>query len=203
MKCPKCGFNSFETNDACPRCSHDLTSFKISNGLIPLVFPAGVRTTMAETLFPSLTTTATVGERGDLASDLFAFDLPAAQSGKETVLVGDEEVFSFDDPVPPAEHAALAVPELVPAAGPVPVTHTAAVHDPFAGLLETSPGASDSSAFPPSLGSGPDFLSSESVLASSSQEFSWDDLDEPVGEVTSTAKDKFDELFGEPEHKPS
>jgi len=39
MKCPKCGFNSFESNDACPRCAASLKELKQTYGLAPVVFP--------------------------------------------------------------------------------------------------------------------------------------------------------------------
>ena len=33
MKCPKCGYNSFEFHDVCKKCAHDLTSYKDIHGL--------------------------------------------------------------------------------------------------------------------------------------------------------------------------
>lgn len=40
MKCPKCGYNSFEYLDQCKKCGNDLVSFKQSNGILSVLFPA-------------------------------------------------------------------------------------------------------------------------------------------------------------------
>jgi hypothetical protein len=40
MKCPKCGFNSFEHLKNCKRCNADLTAFKESCGIKAVVLPA-------------------------------------------------------------------------------------------------------------------------------------------------------------------
>lgn len=42
MKCPKCGFNSFEYLDSCKKCGNDLAAFKMSLGLQPVVMPPGI-----------------------------------------------------------------------------------------------------------------------------------------------------------------
>ena len=42
MKCPKCGFNSFEYLDSCKKCGNDLSAFKMSLGLQPVVMQPGV-----------------------------------------------------------------------------------------------------------------------------------------------------------------
>lgn len=39
MKCPKCGYNSFEFLDNCKKCSSDLVAFKESLGIRPVVLP--------------------------------------------------------------------------------------------------------------------------------------------------------------------
>jgi hypothetical protein len=41
MKCPKCGFNSFEFLDSCKKCGVSLASFKKSLGVSPVVFASG------------------------------------------------------------------------------------------------------------------------------------------------------------------
>lgn len=40
MKCPKCGYNSFEYLDQCKKCGHDLAVFKESNGIRSVLVPA-------------------------------------------------------------------------------------------------------------------------------------------------------------------
>jgi len=39
MKCPKCGYNSFEFLDNCKKCSIDLVAFKDSLGIRPVILP--------------------------------------------------------------------------------------------------------------------------------------------------------------------
>jgi len=39
MKCPKCGYNSFELLDSCKKCHNDLTEFKRSLGIRSIVVP--------------------------------------------------------------------------------------------------------------------------------------------------------------------
>jgi hypothetical protein len=41
MKCPKCGFNSFEFLDNCKKCGNNLASFKKSLGINPIVYAQG------------------------------------------------------------------------------------------------------------------------------------------------------------------
>ena len=40
MKCPKCGFNSFEYLDNCRKCNNDLIGFKQSLGIQPVILPS-------------------------------------------------------------------------------------------------------------------------------------------------------------------
>lgn len=39
MKCPKCGYNSFEYLDNCKKCNHELSGFKASHGIRAVVLP--------------------------------------------------------------------------------------------------------------------------------------------------------------------
>lgn len=57
MKCPKCGYNSFEFLDACKKCSAEFVSFKKSMGIKPVVFAScenstGVRQQIADDAVP-------------------------------------------------------------------------------------------------------------------------------------------------------
>lgn len=40
MKCPKCGYNSFEYLDSCKKCNADLAGFKAAHGIRPMILPA-------------------------------------------------------------------------------------------------------------------------------------------------------------------
>lgn len=64
MKCPKCGYNSFEYLDSCKKCGNDLAAFKTSLGIQAVVMPPGVFSAQ----------TAVVEEAG---GDSFAPELPA------------------------------------------------------------------------------------------------------------------------------
>lgn len=72
MKCPKCGYNSFETYDACQKCGSDLVAFKQSLGIRPILYPPGF-----------------VPEREEL------FAGPSEQASPETA---SAEVISWDIP---------------------------------------------------------------------------------------------------------
>ena len=50
MKCPKCGYNSFEIHDTCKKCANDLTSYKDIHGLKSIVLPQEARADLAEKL---------------------------------------------------------------------------------------------------------------------------------------------------------
>lgn len=41
MKCPKCGFNSFEFLDSCKKCGAEFGSFKQSHGISPVILRSG------------------------------------------------------------------------------------------------------------------------------------------------------------------
>lgn len=93
MKCPKCGYNSFEFLDSCKKCSSDLTGFKQAHGIQPLVIPAPVTTandTAPQAAFasPAAATVTPPQETSSTDSDeTFTWDTPAAQ---ETAKQGDD-----------------------------------------------------------------------------------------------------------------
>lgn len=41
MKCPKCGYNSFEFLDACKKCGNEFSSFKKAHRISPVLFQSG------------------------------------------------------------------------------------------------------------------------------------------------------------------
>ena len=112
MKCPKCGFNSFESNDACPKCAGSLKEQKQTYGLAPVVFSTDYRRTLAAEYGAGQSATHTGGKEGGE----FAFESPAGQQGWQRDELSASS-FAFDD-------------EVEKSAAPV---------DPFAELLETSP----------------------------------------------------------------
>jgi len=91
MKCPKCGFNSFESNDACPRCAASLKEQKQTYGLAPVVFSADYRRTLAAEYVAGQSAIHAGGKEGGE----FAFEPSAGQHGRQR----DEppaSSFSFD-----------------------------------------------------------------------------------------------------------
>ncbi|GAB7025649.1 hypothetical protein [Geotalea toluenoxydans] len=77
MKCPKCGYNSFEFLDQCKKCSNDLVLFKESNGIRSVLMP--------------------VLERGDGVSA--AGITSSGLQPDQAVGQHDDETFSWDEPV--------------------------------------------------------------------------------------------------------
>src|SRR5512133_4004050 len=93
MKCPKCGYNSFEFHDSCKKCNNDLTGYKETYGINPIVLPAEARTSMAAALMAE----TALNEPAPVASveegDMFSFDLPAEEAAPSI----PDDPFNFDD----------------------------------------------------------------------------------------------------------
>lgn len=128
MKCPKCGYNSFEYLDSCKKCNTDLTSFKLNHGIKPTILPAmdlvvGRSTEEQRPLQASSTGSGalpeseefswheaveeTVGEAG--AFPAMGLDLPPEEP--------DHFNFSLDLPEPGAEPASAGRGEELPLGG--------------------------------------------------------------------------------------
>ena len=75
MKCPKCGYNSFEYLDTCKKCKNDLSAFKEAHGIRSSVMP-----TLAAAAIPAAAAAATVAA---------AIAAPPA---------ADDETFTWDEP---------------------------------------------------------------------------------------------------------
>jgi len=118
MKCPKCGYTSFESYDSCRKCSADLTEFKQTYGLTPVILPPSLCASLAAELVGN---GQPAGEAAsDNSSDMFSFDLPTEQAAAAAPTAAVAPAFSFDTP------------------------SAATQNDPFASLLETTPQASKS-----------------------------------------------------------
>ena len=114
MKCPKCGYNSFEHLDSCKKCGKDLVSFKQQFGITSVLFPgqlmplAAAAETEAETVvaeeFEEVSKTAAAAAEAETAGVVEAEDLAATQSGGADDFGFDfmgesegEEDLSFDE----------------------------------------------------------------------------------------------------------
>ena len=127
MKCPKCGFNSFEYYDSCKKCAHDLTSYKATYGIKPIVLPAEVRASMAEELLAHSALGAPQAEASDAPMDMFSFDVPNAAPAAPV----NDDPFNFDDePATTLSGGGFGLDEKAKAA------QAKAEEDAFADLLE-------------------------------------------------------------------
>jgi hypothetical protein len=108
MKCPKCGYNSFEFLDACKKCGAELGSFKKTHRISTVLRrAAAVPTEVAQPTAPPIVIPAPVQEEN--LHESFDLGFPDSAPGE----VKDEEFSGFtfsDDPAPPAQ-------ESTPAAG--------------------------------------------------------------------------------------
>lgn len=105
MKCPKCGFNSFEFLDSCKKCGNALTPFKKDHGIRAVILPS--RQTAVAAAEPG---TAPVPENAlpEGGADQFTWEPasaaePAGRAGEGSG--GNFATFSFDEPVEPQEPA--------------------------------------------------------------------------------------------------
>jgi len=190
MKCPKCGYNSFEYHDACKKCANDLSGYKVTYGLKEIVLPQEARASMAAALMAETAASSQVPEAAaEAATDMFSFDLPdeetaavAATAGKDPFDFGDEPAasetqgfgqFSFDDEQKSAQAQAKAE------------------EDAFADLLESS---SQETPAPAPAPSGPGEFDLNN--------FSWDDTPAAPAAAETKPEDDFNSLFGDLDDTP-
>jgi predicted nucleic acid-binding Zn-ribbon protein len=172
MKCPKCGYNSFEYNDTCPKCLNDLTGYKATHGLKAMALPPTARTEMARSMAAEAQVDDHPAEDEDMTSDIFSFDFDESEQGTGQGAGGPvHDPFRLDDE--PADSPAQARDE----------------EDAFTGLLETTP---QKSATAPA--NKPAAVNNEFDL----KNFSWDDTPDPAGDGKpgKPREDDFGSLFG-------
>ncbi|MDA8413059.1 MAG: hypothetical protein M0023_04640 [Desulfobacteraceae bacterium] len=188
MKCPKCGYNSFEIYDTCKKCANDLTGFKDIHGLKSIVLPLETRTAMAEKMIAERMQSAPAAVAA-VPTDMFSFDVPEVEPTAKTASFPIDDPFNFDDepaaPSPGGGKFAFG-DDLSPA-------QAKGEEDVFSNLLETTPQRDLEK--PSAAQSGADTISGVSEL----DDFSWDDTpDASPGEETSKpAEDDFNSLFGD------
>ena len=180
MKCPKCGYNSFEFYDSCNKCANDLTGYKNTYGFKPIVLPPAARTAMAAALMAEAALNNQSPEVSDVPVDMFSFDVP--EDG--TAGAGSDDPFNFDDePTTPSQSGgAFSFDDDQQSA------QTKAEEDAFADLLESTSQEDTAS----------QTIAPGSTIESDLNNFSWDDT--PVtapGETAKPAEDDFNSLFGD------
>lgn len=176
MKCPKCGYNSFEFHDSCKKCASDLTGYKETYGIKPIVLPLEARMSMAESLMAENALSDNSPEASNEQDDMFSFDLPEDEASRSRA----DDPFNFDDE-PSQAGGQFSFDEGQQSA------QAKAEEDAFADLLESTT-QKDKPAAPAAGSAGESDLSS----------FSWDDA--PDATATSGAKpaeDDFNSLFGD------
>lgn len=180
MKCPKCGYNSFETHDTCKKCANDLTSYKDIHGLKPIVLPHETRAAMAEKLMAERTQDIPAAV-ADAPADMFSFDIPEDEAAPAAGTFKDDPFNFGDEPAAPS----LGGGDF--SFGREQMSAQAkAEEDAFADLLESSSGGA-SPASPSAAADGMELGN-----------FSWDDTpDTAPGEEAKPAKDGFNNLFGD------
>lgn len=183
MKCPKCGYNSFEIHDTCKKCANDLTSYKDIHGLKPIVLPLETRTAMAERLMADRVQDVPIAAV-EAPADMFSFDLPADEATAGADSFAKDDPFNFgDEPAAPSfggggfsfgdDQAA---------------TQAKAEEDAFADLLESSS----------SQDKGGASSAAQASAGTESGDFSWDDTPAPApGGSAKPAEDDFNSLFGD------
>jgi len=181
MKCPKCGYNSFEFHDSCKKCASDLTGYKETYGLKPIVLPAEARESMAAALMAEAALNEPVPVASTEQVDMFSFDLP--EEGATPAIADDP--FNFDDePATPSQSGGEFSFD-----DDQQQAQAQSEEDAFADLLEST--------------SQEDKMPAASATAASSGEsdlanFSWDDTPAPTpDEPAKPVEDDFNSLFGE------
>jgi predicted nucleic acid-binding Zn-ribbon protein len=192
MKCPKCGFNSFEYYDSCKKCSSDLTGYKQTYSITSMVLPFEAKEKLAADFRSAESTADQVSDTVEAHDDIFSFDLPDEPSS--TPAHHNDNPFNFDEPSPNVNPSSSAKSE----------------DDVFADLLESTSQAEDSPFAAAKVGSAPAPAPAAKVADSSSgpgefdlESFSWDDT--PVEAAATDSKevaDDFDSLFGDTKENP-
>ena len=187
MKCPKCGYNSFEIHDSCKKCAHDLTGYKDIHGLKSVVLPPETRTIMAEKLRAEqgLDVTAAVVET---PADMFSFDIPESDTTPDAASFLKDDPFDFgDEPL----STSLEKDDFPFGREQMP-SQAEAGEDAFADLCESS--------FQNKIGapSSPQPAAATTPAGLDLNDFNWDDTpDTTPGEAANVSKDDFDSLFGD------
>src|SRR5450631_1549888 len=192
MKCPKCGYNSFECFTACKKCSYDLTEFKEKLGLKPIVLQMETRNTMVAAMAAETAQSAAAQQPEEPPSDMFSFDIPDEVSHtSESNATTSDAFFNFSDkPVatPSQGFGNFSID------GDQEIKKPATMDDAFASLLESTPRSnSDASAPTPPAASASAVSPDEFDLDS----FSWDESPETTTTGEKKTVDDFDSLFGD------
>jgi hypothetical protein len=184
MKCPKCGFNSFEHYDTCTKCSSDLTAYKLTYSISSLVLPLAAKQYMASEKDSAEFASGRLVDTVEAHDDIFSFDLP--DEPPAIPVQPRTQSFKFDETsVTAMQQNDLTIED-----------------DPFADLLESTNQAHGIS--PPSIInislSAPAVENIENAPSAPGEfdldSFSWDDMPGPAAATdTKKPEDDLDSLF--------
>ena len=184
MKCPKCGFNSFEYYDSCKKCANDLIGYKLTYSITSMVLPQEAKEKLAAGFQSAESPTDRISDSAETHDDIFSFDLPDDTSSAP--VRGNDDPFNFDKPSPVVKQTGSSKPE----------------DDVFADLLEStsqtkaSPFEAVQTTAPPAAAKGADSSSGPGEF--DLENFSWDDTPAATAAPENTAaSDDFDSLFGD------
>lgn len=186
MKCPKCGYNSFEYHDSCKKCSADFSSYKLTYNIAPIVLPPEVREQKANEFRSASIVNERPVQAVETHDDMFSFDLSDDIVSSSSPAPHNDDPFSFDDDILEAKPSR----EKAEGGGFDDLLESTAQPDdsPFASSFAASAPKSAAAAAPAATTLGEFDL----------ENFSWDDS--PVETATGSGKaadDDFDSLFGD------
>lgn len=188
MKCPKCGFNSFEYYDSCKKCFSDLTGYKKTYSIASMVLPLEAVDKLAAEFRSAEIATDQVSESAETHDDIFSFDLPDEPQSAPVHRINDP--FNFDELVPVEKQSGRVKSE----------------DDVFADLLEST-SQSEESPFA-AVQAAPAAAKAAAVSSGSNEfdleSFSWDESPaETAATDSKEAADDFDSLFGDTKENSS
>lgn len=193
MKCPKCGFNSFEYYDSCKKCSCDLTGYKQTYSIASVVLPLEAKELLAAECRSAESAADQINESVESHDDIFSFDLPDDAPSASTR--SNDDPFNFDEPESPVSQ----------------INSSQSDDDAFADLLESTSQidespfatASDAPAASPDAAKGKDASSAPGEFDLES--FSWDEAPAPAAasDGSTDVEDDFDSLFGDAKENSS
>ena len=179
MKCPKCGFNSFEYYDSCKKCAVDLTGYKQTYAISSVVLPHDVKATLAAEFRSKESAADEMPAAPEVHDDIFSFDLPDDSPRAPTGPV--EDPFDFSEPAPATPQA----------------DNVTLADDIFGDLLESTPHIEvPSIATPVATEVEPATPSPPGTGEFDFDSFSWDDSpDPPAASGDDDTADDFDSFF--------
>ena len=187
MKCPKCGFNSFEYYDNCKKCSGDLISYKHNFSITSLILPLEAKGKLASSYHSADNTLDMNDAMPETHDDIFSFDLPADPASSTHHNNGDP--FNFDNHSSPQNQPNSSISEDDVFSDLLESTSQAEVPPFGAARVIKPPNPPVKAQAEPSTGPGEFDLES----------FAWDDnIPTAAPQENTETTDDFDTLFGSP-----